>query len=190
MVLSSYDSQPLAKVLKLPSDASTVVFNEEMFMRSLCFALCVLAGLSFFVVRKPLHSAEKVPPNEKEIIDLVGSRMSKAFSVCGYPNDVLATDVSSDDPEVLLDYGPYGFKIENRIADCCIFFSDWKGTVYGAKIGDTQDDVIKKLGKPESINKDSDGLPYLVWSFKDQPGYLMINFDKTNKMDRAVVNAE
>ncbi|HTQ39480.1 MAG TPA: hypothetical protein VMJ32_10650 [Pirellulales bacterium] len=159
-------------------------------MRARLSVMFLMASLCLIAVTRELKSDEKAPPSDKEIIDLVGTRMSKVFVKLGYPDDLLPTDVNADDPEVLLDYGSYGFKIQNRVVDCCIFFSNWKGTVYGAKIGDSQDDVVKKLGQPESTNKDSDGLPYLVWSFKDQDGYLMINFDKDNKMDRAVVNAE
>jgi hypothetical protein len=159
-------------------------------MRVALISLLVLFGFVLIGAAEVAKSSDKAPPSDKELIDLVGSRMSKAFAKLGYPDDLVPTDVSSDDPEVLLDYGSYGFKIENKVVDCCIFFSNWKGTVYGAKIGDSQDDVVKKLGKPTSSDKDSEGLPYLVWTFTDQEGYLMINFDKDNKMNRAVVNAE
>jgi hypothetical protein len=159
-------------------------------MRAVLPLVIVLSGFCWIAGTQELKSDEKAPPTDKEIIDLVGSRMSKVFAKFGYPQDLVPTDVSSDDPEVMLDYGSYGFKIQDKVLDCCIFFSNWKGTVYGASIGDPQDEVVKKLGQPTSSDKDSDGLPYLVWNFKDQEGYLMINFDKDNKMNRAVVNAE
>ena len=129
-------------------------------------------------------------PGDKGIMDVVGERMSKVFAKFGYPVDVFASDLSSNNPSVFLDYGPYGFKIRKKVVVSCFFFKDWPGTILGVKMGDADSDVIKKLGKPETEDKGSDGLSYKMWSFKQWDGSLEVNFDKDNKMKRAVVSVD
>jgi hypothetical protein len=138
---------------------------------------------------KTQDKAAAKTPSDKEIIDMVGNRMSKAFPKFGYPVD-MSPSKTGDKQLVFMDYGAYGFKVGDKVVTTCFFFSDWKGAVFGAKMGDSKEEVVKKLGKPASISKMSDGLPYLEWSFKDQPGTLEINFDKDNKMTRAIVSAD
>jgi hypothetical protein len=139
---------------------------------------------------KTSSSTQGAPPSDKEIINVVGDRMSKVFPKFGYPEDMFASDASSDTPAVFLDYGSYGFKIRKKVVYCCMFFTDWKGTILGAKMGDSLDDVVKKLGKPKTSDKDDDGLAYMLWSFKEWDGTLEVDFDKDNKMKRAVVSAD
>jgi hypothetical protein len=136
------------------------------------------------------QSRSKAPPSDKEVADMVGCRMSKLFAKFHYPQAMFATEATSNNPKVFLDYGDYGFKISDKVVDSCMFFPGWKGTIFGAKMGDSTDEVVKKLGKPESTEKDDDGLPYMTWSFKEWDGSLEIDFDKNNKMDRAIVSVD
>jgi len=126
-------------------------------------------------------------PSDKLLAEVVGGRMSKLFPKFGYPVDVFTSDASSNKPSVFLDYDSYGFKIRNKVVGSCMVFSDWKGTVFNATMGDSQDEIVKKLGKPKTSDKGDDGLPYMKWSFKDWDGSLEIDFDKDNKMYRAVI---
>ncbi len=116
--------------------------------------------------------------------------MSKVFAKFGYSQDVFATTSESNKPAVFLDFGSYGLEVYNKAVDCCMFFSDWKGAVLGIKMGDTQDAVVKTLGKPDSSDKGTDGLLYMTWPIKQWDGTFEVDFDKDNKVKRVVVTAQ
>jgi hypothetical protein len=166
------------------------LFDRSAIMRSALRIVVplVVAGL---VIGTGIRADDaKVAPSEKQIIDVVGERMSKVFSKFGYPDDLFASDASSDKPTVFLDYGPYGFKVRKKVVQSCMFFSDWKGTILGTKMGDTAGDVAKKLGTPETSAKGNDDLQFMTWTFKEWGGTLEADFDKDNKMKRVVVSAD
>lgn len=160
----------------------------------LAIGFILVVATALFVPRvyadesKTGEPTEKASPTDQQVADSVGDRISKVFARFGYPADVFASDAASANPSVFLDYGSYGFKVRNKVAISGFFFREYLGTVFGAKMGDTESDVIKRLGKPKKSDKGTDGFLFMIWSFKEWNGSLEINFDENGKMKRAVVS--
>ncbi len=132
----------------------------------------------------------KAPPSDGEIADLVGCRLSKVFATFGYPEDVSPINAKSETPMVFLDYSSYGFNIFEENVYTCYYFPSWKGTVFGARMGDSIDELVEKFGKPRESGNYPNGVPYMIWPIKEWYGIVTFAFDKDNKIDSVSVKFE
>ncbi len=117
------------------------------------------------------------PPTGAEIIDLNGCRVARVFAKCGYPTGVFPSTDGKKRPTVCLEYDGYMFETRQKGVVGCYVYAPYAGEVLGCKIGDTPEDVIKKLGRPRLEGKVKDGKQTMLWDFKDQDQDLQINFE-------------
>lgn len=125
-------------------------------------------------------------PTAPEIIDLDGCRLLRVFAKCGIPDDVFPSTDSRKNPIVVLQYDGFGFEIRDKAVISCFFLAPWSVPVLNCKLGDTPEEVVKKLGQPAAtVNKDD--VQSMAWAFKDRVQQLQINF-KNNKCSKIAVS--
>lgn len=124
----------------------------------------------------------KQPPTDEAVIKLCGARLANVFDQFGLPSDLRAS--GDNDGGVDLDYGAFGFKIKNKTAQACFFWTDWKGPVKGVKIGDSKDQAMKVLGANKHTFKHPDGLEDYGWDLDSPNAILWLYFDKDGKVTK------
>jgi hypothetical protein len=132
-------------------------------------------------VNAPTRAAD--PPaksaiNSETVINMCGGRLAKMFATFGTPEDAWADRGTSEaHDDVFFDYGPYAFKVREKIVRVCFFFSPWSEPVRGMKIGDTPEQVIKALGKPSITVKNKEGeITAYGYEWKDIDARAFANF--------------
>jgi hypothetical protein len=127
---------------------------------------------------------------DETIIDTCGARMAKMFAVYGTPQDVWADRGPTEaEDDVFFGYGPYGFKVRDKVVRVCFFFKGWEGPIRGIKIGDGLDDVVKALGNPSMTVKDKNGVVTAYgYDLKDLDANFFANFHEDGKVWRVEVS--
>jgi hypothetical protein len=150
-----------------------------------------VAAMLAFAAAAVLADETKNPgpsrPSSSAIIDLDGCRLPSVFARCGYPTDAFAATDTKKHPTVCLDYGNYLIEVRDKNVIGCYFFGDYDAPVLGCKLGDSPEEVIKKLGKPRLQIENEGGKQAMFWDFKDHDRRLQIGF-KDNKCKRIVVS--
>jgi hypothetical protein len=149
-------------------------------------ALLVLAGLT--ADGQERGGGGKEGPTDDTIIDLCGARLVRVFSRLGTPTDVFATRGDKAELDsVTLDYGSFGFRVRDKTVRACFFWSEWKDTVRGFRIGDGREQVVKALGNKYQAEKNNDGVDDYCYDLKDLDAMLWVDFDKDNKVVKVEV---
>ncbi len=78
------------------------------------------------------------------------------------------------------------FEVRGKCVIGGYIFPPFSGEVLGCKLGDTPEDVLKKLGPPRSEGKPADGKQTMIWDFKDRDQTLTIKFEN-NKFESLLV---
>ena len=164
----------------------------KQFPMRIVTAVVVLAALVVGIAFAQEAASGKQPPTDQDAISMVGARVAKVFARFGAPADISAVDVTSDEPKVCLDYGAFGYLVDNKTVRACMFWPDWTGNVCGVKLGDSADAAIKKLGKPESTSKANDGTQKMYWNYKanDEIMSLQLSFNKDQKCTRVSLSVQ
>jgi hypothetical protein len=112
------------------------------------------------------------------------------FSLYGVPRDVWADRGRTEaEDDVFLGYGPYGFKVRDKVIRVCFFFRGWTGPIRGIKVGDSREDVVKVLGNAPTTVKDKDGaITAYGYGVKELGANFFANFDKDGKVWRVEVS--
>ncbi len=150
------------------------------------FALSVLIITIAANAEEPKAGAPS-RPSSSAIIDLDGCRLPRVFARCGYPTDVFAANDSKKNPTVCLDYDGYMFEIRDKNVIGCYFFGKYDAPVFGCKLGDSPEEVIKKLGRPRVQIDNEGGKQAMLWDFKDRDQQLQVGFENS-KCKRIVVS--
>jgi hypothetical protein len=124
----------------------------------------------------------KQAPTDEAVINLCGAGLPNVFAQFGLPEDLRAS--GDNDGGVDLDYGSFGFKIKNKTALACFFWSDWKGPVKGVKIGDSKEQAVKVLGANKHVFKHPDGLEDYGWDLTTPNAIFWLYFDKDGKVKK------
>ena len=129
-------------------------------------------------------------PSDDAIVNVCGANLAKLFTQFGTPADIIPYRGNTPDNDgVNLNYGDYGFNFRNKTVVTCFFWSTWKGTIQGIKIGDSRDAVVKVLGNPSVTLKDANGvITSYGWDLKDLDAKLYADFDANGIVNR--VDAE
>ena len=80
-------------------------------------------------------SGDRTPPTDRQVIELVGKDFAQVFARFGTPADIIAVAGPKNSLETVLDFGSFGFNIQNKKVRICQFWSDFPGTVDGIKLG-------------------------------------------------------
>jgi hypothetical protein len=156
-------------------------------MRFVATAILLIVLLPLFVVAQEAKNGVQTPPTDDSVISLVGKELAKVFARFGTPVDVIGVNGPKGTMEAVLDYGSFGFNVQNKKVRICQFWSNWPGTVHGIKLGTPIDDVVQKLGKPILVEKDANGAERQFWELKDVKLLIYFDVDKDRKASRAVV---
>lgn len=148
----------------------------------LCLALAICLIIPAWSVADDSSNAAKQPPTDDAVINLCGARLPNVFARFGLPEDLRAS--GDNDGGVDLDYGSFGFKIKNKTAMACFFWSVWKSPVKGVKIGDSKDQAVKVLGANKHVFKHLDGLEDYGWDLNTPNAILWLYFDKDSKVKK------
>lgn len=133
--------------------------------------------VSLLALADETQTASRPSPTGAEIISLDGCRLARVFAACGYPKSIFPSTDSKKNPTVCLEYNGYMFETRQKTVNGCYVFAPYSGDVLGCKVGDTTDEVLKKLGRPRLEGKEKDGKQTMLWDFKDQDQDLQINFE-------------
>jgi hypothetical protein len=143
--------------------------------------------LPMIAAGQQVKSGDKILPTDDAVIGLVGKDLAGVFSNFGVPQDVVGVNGPNGTQEAVLDYGTFGFNIQNKKVRICQFWAGWPGTVDGIKLGLPIDDVVKNLGKPLYVEKDANGAERQFWELKNIKLLIYFDVDKDRKASRAVV---
>jgi hypothetical protein len=160
---------------------------QDQNMRIALNALSIIAILVATAIAEETSTSDQQTPTSEGIMDLDGCRMARIFARFGYPSNVFAATDSKKNPTVCLDYDGYMFEIRQKNVIACYFFSPWDSEVLGCKLGDSPDEVLKKLGKPRVRITNKDGSEAMLWNCKDHDQELQVGF-KENKCVRFVLS--
>lgn len=153
----------------------------------------VCAVLIALVAATGLAEESAKPANDAvadaAIISMCGGTQAKLFTIYGVPEDLWASRGATEDLDsVFLGYGPYGFRVRDKVVRVCFFFRGWKGIIRGIRIGDGYDDVTRVLGTPRTTVKAQDGtVTAYGYQFKDLDAEFFANF-KEGKVWRVEVS--
>lgn len=127
---------------------------------------------------------------DEAVMNMVGGRLAKMFAVYGTPQDVWANRGSTEAmDDVFFDYGPFAFKVREKLVRVCFFFQGWEGPIHGIKIGDTREAVVKVLGEPSMTFKDKNGVVTAYgYELKDLDCNFFANFREEGKVWRVEVS--
>ena len=156
----------------------------------LTIALLLIAALAVTTVRAvDPGNGGNATLSDDAIINLCGARLAKVFAQFGTPTNIYPYRGSTPDNDgVTFDYGTYGFNINSKTVCTCFFWSGWKGTVNGIKIGDSQQDVEKVLGTTHQVDKTASQSALGDFGFDLIDAVLWIDFDKNDKVYRVDVD--
>ena len=156
-------------------------------MRYIATALVLTVLLPAVSVRGQEKNGDHTPPTDQQVIELVGKDFAQVFARFGTPADVVAVSGPKGALETVLDFGTFGFNVQNKKVRICQFWSNWPGTVDGIKLGTPIDDVVQKLGKPVLVEKDANGAERQFWELKGVKLLIYFDISKDRKANRAVV---
>jgi hypothetical protein len=145
-----------------------------------------IAGAAILVTAA--SAADPKKPTVEALEQLIGDRLSKMVPALGPPNDVNAfrgdaADGSND--SVSFSYDGFQVMVDSQTILGVLFTSDWKSPVEGVTIGQSIDDVIKKLG---SDFKTDDAKGYYEWKLPKIKAVLDIYPDSKKKtVDRILI---
>ena len=127
-------------------------------------------------------------PSDASIIDMCGARLAKVFAQFGNPEEVYCIRASKPENDtVALEYGSFNFRVRDKVVRICTFFSGWKGTIKGIKIGDSREQTVSVLGPKQDSFKNEDGWDDYGWDLKASDAVLWIVFDKDDKVRTVTV---
>ena len=153
--------------------------------------LAAIAALLVISARAEEPAIRKqAAPTDKAIIGIRGSAFAKVFAQFGLPGDITAVRRSTRSKDgVLLDYGAFGFLVRHKVVDACFFWSDWKGSIRGIKMGDSRENVVKVLGsKPRYTIRDKDNaITAYGYDLKGSDVCYFANFDDHGKLDKVEI---
>lgn len=132
--------------------------------------------VSLFAAAEESQYSSRPSPTGAEIIDVDGCRLARVFGKCGYPASIFPSTDRKKNPTVCLEYDGYMFEIRQKGVIGCYVYAPFAGEVLGCKVGDSTDEVLKKLGRPRLEGKEKDGKQTMIWDFKDQDQDLQISF--------------
>jgi len=147
----------------------------------LALTLTTLLMLAARVTADDATPAAKQTATDDTIIKLCGDSLAKMFAQCGVPEQIFV----NGDNAAILYYGSFGFSVKNKSVTGSFFFEDWKGTIKGAKFGDTKEQVVKVLGSDYRDVKGKDFEAY-GWELKEQKATFWLYFTD-NKVDRVQI---
>ena len=156
-------------------------FGQRRIPMRLFLALAICLMIPAWVNADDSSNAVKQAPTDEAVINLCG-QLPNVFARFGPPEDVRAS--GDNDGGADLDYGSFGFKIKNKTALACFFWSDWKGPVKGVKIGDSKEQAVKVLGANKHTFKHPDGLEDFGWDLTTPNAILWLYFDKDSKVKK------
>lgn len=148
----------------------------------LAFAVAGAAALEIAPPQSPVTDAA--------IIDSCGARLARMFAQFGAPSNLTVKRGGTvDEDDVFCDYGPYGFRVRNKIIRTCFFFSGWTEPIRGIKIGQSRDDVVKVMGSPRITVKDKEGvITAYGYDLNELDAEFYANFGKDGKVWRVEVS--
>ncbi len=148
-------------------------------------SVLTLSVLLLVAARAMADDAPAKPATDDTIINLCGSRLPKLFAQCGNPDQIFV----NDDKKAILDYGNFGFRVEDKTITGCYFFDGWKTTFKGVKFGDTKDQTVKVLGKSFEEVKGK-GFDAYGWELKDLGATFWLYFtdDKVSSVQITLKN--
>ena len=152
----------------------------------LTIAVTLIAALAATMVQAvDPGNGGSATPSDDAIINVCGASLDKVFAQFA-PADVYPyRRATADDDGVTFDYGSYGFNVHNKTVCTCFFWSGWKGTIKGVKIGDSQQDVEKVLGTVHQVDKTVSQSALGDFGYDLIDAVLWIDFDKNDKVYRA-----
>jgi hypothetical protein len=128
-------------------------------------------------------------PSDDAIVNVCGANLAKLFTQFGTPADIIPYRGNTPDNDgVNLNYGDYGFNFRNKTVVTCFFWSTWKGTIQGIKIGDSHQDVEKVLGTTHQTDKTTSQSALGDFGFDLIDAMLWVDFDKNDKVFKVEVD--
>jgi hypothetical protein len=133
-------------------------------------------------------AADPKKPTVEALEELIGQRLSKMVPAIGPPNDVNAfrgdaADGSMDTVTFL--YDGFNVMVDDKTILGVLFTYDWKSPVEGVTIGQSIDDVVKKLG---ADFKTDDAKGYYEWKLPKLKAALDVYPDSKKKtVDRILI---
>ncbi|HTQ39479.1 MAG TPA: hypothetical protein VMJ32_10645 [Pirellulales bacterium] len=137
-----------------------------------------------------LVQGQKPLPSVDDVAAMLKQPLASVFAKFGAPVDVFVTGAKSKDPGVIADYGKFGFEIHDKKVTNCNFWAEWPGVVFGAKIGDGPDDMVKAMGKPAEDIKNADGTEMMTWHASDKKFNISVTFTKKHISDGVIIEPE
>jgi hypothetical protein len=156
----------------------------------LTIALTLTAALAVTTVQAvDPGNGGNTAPTDDAVINLGGASLAKVFAQFGTPSNVYAYRGSTpDDDGVTVDYDTFGFNVNNKTVCTCLFWSGWKGTINGIKIGQSRQDVENVLGTAHQVDKTVSQSAQGDFGFDLIDAVFWVDFDKNDKVCRVDVD--